>query len=45
MLCLVINLQGTVNVGETEDLGNALVEGNGLGDDVTDVSPFLGPCA
>ena len=45
VLCLVINLQGTVDVGETEDLGNALVEGDGLGDDVTEVSPFLGPCA
>ena len=38
MLCLVINLQGTFDIGETEDLDNALVEGDGLGDDATEIS-------
>ena len=36
---------GTFDTSETEDLDNALVEGDGLGDDVTEVDPFLGPCA
>ena len=45
MLCFVVNLQGTVDVGEAADLGNAPVEGNGLDDDATEVSLFLGPCA
>ena len=42
--CLVINLEGTFDVSETEDLDNALVESDGLGDDVAEVSPFLSPC-
>ena len=43
MLCFVVNLQGTLDAGEAEDLGNALVEGDGLSNDVTEVSPFLTP--
>ena len=45
MICLIIDLEGTFDIGEAEDLDNALVEGNGLGNDVTEVSPFLSPCA
>ena len=45
MICLVIDLEGTFDIGEAEDLDDALVEGNGLGNDITEVSPFLGPCA
>ena len=45
MSCLIINLERTFDFGETEDLDYTLVEGDGLGDDIAEVRPFLSPCA
>ena len=45
MICLITDLEGAFDIGEAEDLDNALVEGDGLGDDVAEVRPFLSPYA
>ena len=45
MICLIINLERTFDIGETEDLDNTLVEGDGLGDDIAEIRPFLSACA
>ena len=45
MGCLIINLEGTFDFGETEDLDDTLVESDGLGNDIAEVRPFLGACA